>query len=211
MNRIRVKICGITRAEDGTAAAYAGADAVGFVFYARSPRNVNTEQVARIIGELPPFISKVGLFVDAVAEEVRAVLGNVQLDMLQFHGTESPEYCSQFGKPWLKAIRMMPDIDLPNLEKLYAGASGLLLDSYVPGMPGGTGEAFGWDTLKSPLQKPVVLAGGLNPGNVLQAVDKVRPYAVDVSTGVESAPGIKDSRKMNEFINQVRMASSKIQ
>ena len=206
MNRTRVKICGITRVEDGIAAARAGTDAIGFVFFARSPRNVNPKQVALIIRELPPFITKVGLFVDATVDDVSAVLGNVHLDMLQFHGEESPEFCEQFGLPWLKAVRMVPGVDPALMAQRYAGACGLLLDSYVPGMPGGTGETFGWESLKSPLDKPVVLAGGLHPGNVIAAIRTIRPYAVDVSTGVESAPGIKDTGKMAEFIQQVRLA-----
>lgn len=207
MNRTRVKICGITRIEDGIAAASAGADAIGLNFYPRSVRYIEPQLADSIIRELPPFITRVGLFVDAAVDDVMSVLGTVDLDMLQFHGEESPEYCAQFGKLWMKAVRVKPDVDLAAMEERYAGASGLLLDSYVPGMPGGTGETFGWDTIKSPLKKPVVLAGGLNPGNVITAIHKIRPYAVDVSSGVESAPGIKDVHKMNEFIQKVRMAN----
>ena len=207
MSRIRVKICGITRPEDGIAAAVAGADAIGLIFYGQSPRNVSMATANRIIRELPPFITKVGLFVDAAAEQVRAVLGNVGLDMLQFHGDETAEYCGQYGKPWLKAVRMAPGIDLPVVVGKFAGSTGLLLDSCVPGKAGGSGQVFDWNQVSGALGKPVVLAGGLNPDNVAEAIHRVRPYAVDVSSGVESAPGVKDAGKIAAFIEQVRMAS----
>lgn len=206
MSRVRVKICGITRVEDGIAAARAGADAIGLVFYSPSPRNVSPAMAEQIIRELPPFITKVGLFVDAADSEVRSVLGNVGLDMLQFHGNETGRYCEQFAKPWLKAIRMNPGVKLADMVDRFAGSSGLLLDSCVPGKAGGTGEVFDWNSLGGPLQKPVILAGGLNPGNVAEAIRTARPYAVDVSSGVESAPGLKDARKIADFINQVMVA-----
>lgn len=207
MSRIRVKICGITRPEDGMAAAAAGADAIGLVFYGQSPRNVSMATANRIIRELPPFITKVGLFVDAAAEQVRAVLGNVGLDMLQFHGDETAEYCGQYGKPWLKAVRMAPGIDLSAVVGKFAGSTGLLLDSCVPGKAGGSGQVFDWGRVSGAFGKPVVLAGGLNPDNVAEAIHRVRPYAVDISSGVESSPGVKDTGKIEAFIEQVRVAS----
>lgn len=207
MNRIRVKICGITRPEDGIAAAAAGADAIGFVFYGQSPRNVSIATANRIIRELPPFVTTVGLFVDAAAEEVRSVLGNVGLDMLQFHGDETAQYCGQYGKPWLKAIRMKPGVHLSAEAGKFAGCAGLLLDSCLPGKAGGTGQVFDWSRVSGSLDKPVILAGGLHSGNVTEAIHRVRPYAVDVSSGVESAPGVKEAGKIADFIEQVRTAS----
>jgi phosphoribosylanthranilate isomerase len=206
MNRVRVKICGITRPRDGVDAASAGADAIGLVFYKKSPRSVNPELANRIIGELPPFITKVGLFVDATPEEINAVLSNVNLDMLQFHGDETPAQCESYAKPWLKAIRMAPGIDLQAEIKRYVRSSGILLDSSIPGQSGGTGQVFDWDMVSPGAPKPLILAGGLQQANVQEAIKRVKPYAVDVSSGVESAPGIKDAVKMASFIKQVRMA-----
>ena len=206
MNRVRVKICGITRPRDGVDAASAGADAIGLVFYKKSPRSVNPELANRIIGELPPFITKVGLFVDATPEEINAVLSNVNLDMLQFHGDETPAQCESYAKPWLKAIRMAPGIDLQAEIKRYVRSSGILLDSSIPGQSGGTGLVFDWDMVSPGAPKPLILAGGLQQANVQEAIKRVKPYAVDVSSGVESAPGIKDAVKMASFIKQVRMA-----
>ncbi len=208
MNRIRVKICGITRPGDGVGAASAGADAIGLVFYNNSTRSVSIETANRIIRELPPFVTKVGLFVDAAPQEIRSVLGNVDLDMLQFHGDELPEHCDLYGKPWLKAIRMVPGIDLQHQVQRYENCTGLLLDSSVPGQVGGTGHVFDWDMVSPVVLKPLVLAGGLHQANVHQAILRVKPYAVDVSSGVESAPGIKDMVKMTGFIKQVRIAES---
>ena len=204
MNRVRVKICGITRPADGVMVAQAGADAIGLVFYQQSQRFVSVENANRIIRELPPFISTVGLFVNSTASEIRSVLSYVNLDILQFHGEERPEDCSQFGKPWLKAIRMQAGVNLPKLAEDYAHSSGLLLDSYVPGQAGGTGQTFDWNTVSKGLKKPVILAGGLHSANVKEAILKLSPYAVDVSTGVESDIGIKESIKVAGFIRQVR-------
>ncbi len=204
MNRVRVKICGITRPADGVIAAHAGADAIGLVFYKQSQRAVSIENAILIIRELPPFIARVGLFVNNSVSEIHSVLSNVNLDMLQFHGDEEPEACGQFGKPWLKAIRMKPGVNLPELAEKFDNCAGLLLDSCVPGKAGGTGQTFDWGIVSPGLKRPVILAGGLNADNVQEAIRKVRPYAVDVSSGVESAPGIKDAIKVTDFIRQVR-------
>lgn len=204
MNRVRVKICGITRPEDGVTAARAGADAIGLNFYKQSPRAVSIDNANLIIRELPPFITKVGLFVNNTASEIHSVLSNVNLDMLQFHGDEQQEACAQFGIPWLKAIRMKPGLNLPELAEKFEKCAGLLLDSCVAGMAGGSGHTFDWSMVSPGLNKPVILAGGLHADNVQEAIRKVRPYAVDVSSGVESAAGIKDSLKVAGFIRQVR-------
>jgi phosphoribosylanthranilate isomerase len=198
--RTRIKICGITRLEDARGAVKAGADAIGLVFHAASPRAVAPEQAAAIVKQLPPFITTVGLFVDASRERVAEVLNTVPLDLLQFHGEEAPEACSGHGRPWIKAIRMRDSVDLEQMRERYSEASGLLLDTYRAGVPGGTGERFDWDRIPPRLRSEIILAGGLSPQNVEQAVRQVRPYAVDVSGGVEAAKGIKDADKMAAFI-----------
>lgn len=202
--RTRVKICGITRVEDGLAAARAGADAIGLVFYARSPRAVSAAQARTIVGALPPFVTTVGLFVDAAAEDVRHVLQAVPLDLLQFHGDESPEQCRIYGRPYLKALRMREGVDVAAAARTYSDAAGLLVDTYVEGVAGGTGLAFEWSRLPHDLARPVILAGGLTPDNVAAAVAQVRPWAVDVSGGVEAAPGLKDAAKIAAFIRGVK-------
>lgn len=201
---VRVKICGITRNEDMSAACAAGADALGFVFYAKSPRNLSIEQAASLIKALPPFVQSVGLFVDAEPGFVRAVLEAVPLDLLQFHGGENPEYCRQFGRPYLKAVRVRRGVDLVKYESDFSDARALLLDAFVPGVPGGTGERFDWRLIPAGLNRPIILSGGLNPDNVTEAVQAVQPWAVDVSSGVESAPGIKDAAKVAAFIERAR-------
>lgn len=201
---VRVKICGITRNEDLNAACNAGADALGFVFYAKSPRNLSIEQAASLVKALPPFVQSVGLFVDAEPDFVRAVLEAVPLDLLQFHGGETPEYCRQFGRPYLKAVRVRSGVDLVKYATDFADARALLLDAYVAGVPGGTGERFDWSLIPASLPKPIVLSGGLTPDNVSEAVQTVQPWAVDVSSGVESAPGIKDAAKVAAFIERAR-------
>lgn len=214
--RTRVKICGITRPEDGRAAARLGADAIGLVFYDHSPRAVSLDQAAAVMAGLPPFVTTVGLFVDPSAETVERVLGRLALDLLQFHGDEAPEFCARFGRPWLKAIRMRPGLDLQAEAERYHQARGLLLDAYRPGVPGGTGEVFEWDRVPQALAGSIILAGGLTPDNVAAAIEQVRPYAVDVSGGVESAQGIpkripnriKDVAKMAAFIGEVRRVES---
>lgn len=208
--RVRTKICGITRAEDARAAAHAGADAIGLVFYAPSPRAVTPSQALTIIAALPPFVTVVGLFVNATREDVLSTLAAVPLDLLQFHGDESPVFCGQFGRPFLKALRVAPQTkpgDLLNYATAYAavaGARGLLLDAHVEGLHGGTGRTFNWSVIPPGLALPVVLSGGLSPDNVAQAVRQVRPAAVDVSSGVERAPGVKDHAKIETFIRQSR-------
>ena len=198
--RTRVKICGITRLEDALAAAHAGADALGFVFYPSSPRHVEPEQAARIIAALPPFVTTVALFVNADAETIAEVVKETRVDLLQFHGNECPDYCARHGRPWIKAIRMKEGVDLEAEAQRYSAASALLLDAYRPGVPGGTGEAFDWERIPLSLRSRIVLAGGLNPENVAEAVRQVQPWAVDVSGGVESAPGIKDADRIERFM-----------
>ena len=206
--RTRVKICGITRPEDGRVAVEAGTDAIGLVFYAGSPRAVTVEQAAEIVGALPPFVTAVGLFVDAERKLIDAVLERVPLDLLQFHGSETPEACEAPGRRYIKALRMRPDIDLQAKARQYASADGLLLDAYRKGVPGGTGERFDWERIPADLAVPVVLAGGLEPENITYAVRSVRPFAVDVSSGVEADKGIKDAAKIAAFMRGVRRAES---
>ena len=206
MSNVRSKICGITRIEDALAAAEAGADAIGFVFYAKSPRAVDVRQARAIMAELPPFVTTVGLFVNASRCELNEILEAVPLDLLQFHGDETPADCEGYHRPWIKALRVRPGDDLEAACRRYAGARGILLDTYVAGVPGGTGEAFDWSLVPSRLSKPIILAGGLSAGNVGQAIAQVRPYAVDVSGGVEQAKGIKDAAKIEAFMRAVKQA-----
>jgi phosphoribosylanthranilate isomerase len=203
MIRTRVKICGITRAEDGVVAAKYGADAIGLVFYEKSPRAVNIEQAQTIIQSLPAFVTVVGLFVNAEANMVNNILAKLPIDLLQFHGEESPEYCSNFKKPYIKALRMRSNIELESLIEQYQTAKGILLDSYVKGTKGGTGTVFDWQQVPSNLSKPIIVAGGLTATNVNAAIKALNPYAVDVSGGVESAKGIKDSGKIAEFMRTI--------
>lgn len=204
--RTRTKICGITRPEDGLFAAAQGADAIGLVFYQPSPRCVTAEQAREVLAVLPPFVTTVGLFVDATEAEVRAVLATVPLDLLQFHGNEDEAFCRRFARPYCKAIRMAEGVDLVREAARYASASALLLDSFQAGVPGGTGHAFDWARIPAGLTKPVILAGGLGPENVAAAIQQVRPYAVDVSSGVEAAKGIKDAEKIIAFMRGVERA-----
>lgn len=204
----RVKICGITRGEDALAAARLGADALGFVFYAASPRAVDALNARNIIASLPPFVTTVGLFVDADASAVANVLRHVRLDLLQFHGQEAPEYCAQFGLPYLKAVRMKPGLNLLQYMSSYTGAAGILVDSYVEGIAGGTGATFDWDRIPRELDTPLVLSGGLDSDNVVAAIAAVQPWAVDVSSGVEASKGIKDPTKMASFIQGARNATA---
>ncbi|WP_425929947.1 phosphoribosylanthranilate isomerase [Pseudomonas sp. NyZ201] len=206
MSAVRSKICGITRVEDALAAAQAGADAIGLVFYAKSPRAVSVQQAREIIDALPPFVTTVGLFVNASRCELNEILEAVPLDLLQFHGDETPEACDGYHRPWIKALRVRAGDDLEAECKRYARASGILLDTYVAGVPGGTGEAFDWTLVPGHLSKPIILAGGLNPHNVGAAIAQVRPYAVDVSGGVEQAKGIKDAARIDAFLDAVRRA-----
>jgi phosphoribosylanthranilate isomerase len=206
----RIKICGITRVEDALAAAHAGADAIGLVFYERSPRHVSIAQAAQLAAALPPFVTIVGLFVNAEAAFVREVLAQVPLDLLQFHGEELPEYCAQFAKPYIKAIRVKAGVDLLQCASDFCCAKGLLLDAHVEGIPGGTGATFDWSLIPPRLPLPVILSGGLDAENVAAAIKQVQPYAVDVSSGVEAGngintlKGIKDAAKIAAFINEVK-------
>jgi phosphoribosylanthranilate isomerase len=204
--RTRIKICGITRVGDGVEAVRLGADALGLVFYPKSPRHVAEAQAAEIVSALAPFVTSVGLFVNPAAGEVEAVLRCVRLDLLQFHGEESPEFCRSFGVPYLKAVRVKPGLDLVQYAIHHVGAKGLLLDAYVEGVHGGTGHAFDWELIPGDLPLPVILSGGLSPDNVGAAVRQVRPWAVDVSSGVEASKGIKDAARMAAFIKEVRNA-----
>jgi phosphoribosylanthranilate isomerase len=201
---VRVKICGITRVEDLHAACAAGADALGFVFYAKSPRHVTADAAAALLRELPPFVQAVGLFVDADPAFVEAVLQAAPLDLLQFHGDETPAECARYGRPFIKAVRVHRDTDLLKCAADFEAARGLLLDAFVPGVPGGTGERFDWGLIPPGLPRPIVLSGGLDPGNVADAVRSVRPWAVDVSSGVEAAKGIKDAHKLAQFIARAK-------
>ena len=205
---MRVKICGITRAEDLAAACEAGADALGFVFYARSPRHLEIAQAAALLAQLPPFVQSVGLFVDAEPGFVEAGLKAVPLHLPQFHGIEAPAPCRIYRRPYLKAVRMREGTDLVKYCAEFDDARALLLDAYVPGVPGGTGERFDWGLIPAGLPKPIVLSGGLSPDNVTQAVQAVRPWAVDVSSGVEAAPGIKDAARMAAFIERAKSVKS---
>jgi phosphoribosylanthranilate isomerase len=201
---VRVKICGITRPEDAIAAAYAGADAIGLVFYSPSPRAVDIDTALSIVRALPPFVTTVGLFVDATPEAVWAVLAAVPLDLLQFHGDEPEEYCQQFLRPYVKALRVQSGDDLNALAAKWPGACGILLDSFKQGVPGGTGEVFDWSLIPTDRHWNLILAGGLDVGNVAEAVRRCQPWAVDVSGGVEQTKGIKDVSRITRFMREVQ-------
>lgn len=202
--RTRVKICGITRPEDGVAAAEAGADAIGLVFYPRSPRFVSPDQAVAVVRALPPFVTIVGLFVNEQPGMVRAMSDAVGLDLLQFHGDEDPDYCRQFNQPYIKALRVRPELDLMALAGEYRLARGLLLDAWQEAVPGGSGETFDWELIPEALRAHCILAGGLHPDNVAAAIEQVRPYAVDVSSGVEAEKGIKDPGRIEAFMRGVQ-------
>jgi phosphoribosylanthranilate isomerase len=204
---VRVKICGITRLQDLHDACAAGTDAVGFVFYEKSPRHVPVEAAAGLIRALPPFVQSVGLFVNADPLFIESVLKTVPLDLLQFHGDETPADCMRYTRPYIKAIRVTAGTDLLKWAADFETARGLLLDAYVPGVPGGTGESFDWKLIPLHLPKPVILSGGLTPANVADAVQRVHPWAVDVSSGVETAKGIKDAHRIAQFIAKAKAAS----
>ena len=207
MARTRVKICGITRLEDALAAIEAGADALGFVFYTPSPRSVEVKQAAEMIAQLPAFVTTTALFVNAEREFVDLVIRDARIDLLQFHGDEDEAFCNSFSRPYIKALRMKPELDLTAEVACFSTAQAILLDAYRPGIPGGTGEIFDWDRIPEQHPAPIILAGGLDSGNVAQAVAAVTPYAVDVSGGVEQSKGIKDANKINMFVNEVTRAN----
>lgn len=210
LSRVRVKICGITRAEDAHAAVAAGADAIGFVFYPPSPRYVSPQVAATIVRELPPFVSTVGLLVNPAESEVRELLQQLPLSLLQFHGEESNEFCRQFRHPWIKALPVRESGAVDAAIAAYPDANGILLDAWHPQLKGGTGQSFDWKSFPQRSSRPLVLAGGLNPDNVADAIRATRPYAVDVSGGVEAAAadgsprkGIKDADLIKAFIAAV--------
>ncbi|WP_283149266.1 phosphoribosylanthranilate isomerase [Silvimonas soli] len=206
MSLPRIKICGLRDAETARTVAAMGADAIGLVFYAPSPRNVSIETAQTVLAALPAFVTSVGLFVNADAEWLRDLLEVLPLDLLQFHGDESPAYCRSFGRPYIKAVRVKPDTNLLEYAAQYRDARGLLVDAFVEGTPGGTGEAFDWSLIPQDLPLPLILSGGLHPDNVREAIAAVKPWAVDVSSGVESTRGIKDLSKVEQFIKAARLA-----
>ncbi|MFZ0255332.1 MAG: phosphoribosylanthranilate isomerase [Gammaproteobacteria bacterium] len=206
LRRTRIKICGITRPEDGWFVGILGADAIGLVFYPPSPRSVELDQAQAIVASLPPFVTVVGLFVNARQDFICRVLDAVRIDVLQFHGQEDPVTCAGFGLPYIKAIAIGKGIDVVAYEERYRSARALLLDSFVAGVAGGTGRAFDWSLIPVPVRTRVILAGGLTPANATQAILQVRPFAVDVSSGVESSKGKKDHSKLVEFFRSVHRA-----
>ncbi len=214
---IRTKICGITSTEDALKVCDAGVDALGLVFYAKSSRNVSSEQAAEICHATPPFVTTVGLFLDAPVEFVNEILKSVPLDLLQFHGSESPTYCASFNRPYIKAVGMKEFLQSEKQEDIeiafkkyadqYPQAQGFLVDSHSAGKAGGTGETFNWNKIPQGIDKPIILAGGLNPKNISEAIQTADPiYGVDLSSGVESAPGIKDKTKIEALMKNIRMS-----
>ncbi|MDT0499450.1 MULTISPECIES: phosphoribosylanthranilate isomerase [unclassified Halomonas] len=201
MHRTRVKFCGMTRIEDVEAAVAAGADALGFVLWPGSRRAIDESRLGELAARVPAFVTRVGLFVDAEPEWVARCAPH--LDLLQFHGNETPERCAAAPLPWIKALRMREDLDLVAAAEAYAGARALLLDAYRPGVPGGTGETFDWSRIPSSLAKPVILAGGLSAANAAEAIAAVAPFALDVSGGIEAAPGVKEVSRMAAFMGAV--------
>jgi phosphoribosylanthranilate isomerase len=202
--RTRVKICGITRAEDARSAVEHGADAIGLVFFEGSPRHVTPEQAGRITDAVAPFVTVVGLFVDASPSRIRHVLESIPLALLQFHGHESNDDCNRYGLPFIKSVAMTPDTDLCEQIRAYPDAGGILLDAWQPQSHGGGGQTFDWTQVPHDLEVPVILAGGLTAANITAAIRQVRPYAVDVSSGVESVKGIKSAEKISAFMKGVR-------
>jgi len=201
-----VKICGITRVEDALVAAKSGAHAIGLIFYTGSPRLVSRKVAREVVDALPAFVTSVALFVDARQSEIEGVIADVKPELLQFHGNEAPEFCASFGLPYIKAAKVRAGLDLLQYARRYRSAKGLLLDAAVDGSHGGTGSTFDWALIPDQLPLPVILAGGLQQDNVADAIRRVRPWAVDVSSGVEAAKGIKDAAKIAAFIRGVRNA-----
>ncbi|MBU2712486.1 phosphoribosylanthranilate isomerase [Zooshikella harenae] len=201
--RTRIKICGITQPGDAAFAVAAGVDAIGLVFYPKSPRAVSIAQAQVIVSKVPGFVTVTGLFVDASAECVWQHLEAIPLGLLQFHGNESAEFCEQFKRPYIKAVRVQPGMDINAVIGQYKTACGILLDSYQPGVPGGTGTCFDWQAIPNDLGQPLIMAGGLTPENVRQAIQTLHPFAVDVSGGVEISKGVKDHQKILAFVREV--------
>ncbi len=206
--RVRIKVCGITRTGDAAAAARLGVDAVGLVFYPKSPRHVSVEQAREIVAGLPAFVTVTALFLDPGREAVEQVLDKVRVELLQFHGVEPAEFCKGFGRPYIKAVPMGSQADLAEYAQRHAQAAALLLDSHAAGQKGGTGMSFDWSKVPKVDGPPLILAGGLKPDNVATAIRIVQPYGVDVSSGVESAPGIKDPDKLAAFVREVNNAAA---
>ena len=206
--RTRIKICGVRREADVEAAVEAGADAIGLVFHPPSPRHVAVARAAELVRRLPPFVAPVALFVNAEVSEVQAVLAAIPMLVLQFHGEETPGYCARFGRPYLKAVRMAPGVDLLDSSRRFASAQALLLDAHVEAYGGG-GKVFDWSLVPADVARPVVLSGGLHAGNVIAGIQQVRPWAVDVSSGVESARGVKDAELIRRFCEAVREADAR--
>ena len=205
--RTRIKICGITRLEDAKASVRAGCDALGFVFYKESPRYIALDAFKVIVKELPPFVTKTGLFVNADPAEIEEAIQSGLVNVLQFHGDETPDFCRQFNFPYIKAVAVSSSVDLIQYAKDFHDAEALLLDAYHEHLKGGTGQTFDWNLIPQSLSKPIVLAGGLNVDNVKEAIKKVKPYAVDVSGGVEESKGIKNSLKIQAFIKETQDAA----
>ena len=205
--RSRVKICGITRLQDAQAAIEAGADALGFVFYKPSPRYIDPVVAKKIISSLPPFVTTTALFVNEEESVVNQIIQLIQPDLLQFHGDEEPSYCAQFERPYIKALRMADGVDLSQQLSLFISARAILLDTYVKGVPGGTGATFNWQLIPANISNKIILAGGLDSDNVGAAIRQVRPYAVDVSGGLEAEKGIKSLEKITKFMSEVNNAN----
>ncbi len=204
--RTRIKICGITRIDDARAAIAVGVDAIGLVFYPRSPRCLDIERARSIVDQLPPLVTVVGVFVNQTIKQVREIADRASLDILQLHGDETPEQCCRYGQPYIKGVRMRDDVDLTATARAFSDCRGLLVDTYKPGIEGGTGETFSWKRIPATMTKPVILAGGLTPANVGEAIKTVRPFAVDVSSGVEKTPGVKEAREIERLVKAVRAA-----
>jgi len=204
--RTKVKICGIRSIQDGIAAGNLGADAIGLVFYPDSVRVLEPQHARAIIDAVPPFMKIVGLFMNAMADEIREIVRSAPVDLLQFHGDEPADFCRMFEQPYVKALAMGSGVDVSASLSAYPDAAAVLLDSHMNGHAGGTGQVFDWSTIPDTLAKPFILAGGLTPDNVVQAIYAAHPYAVDVSSGVESAPGVKDVDRMTQFIHEVNHA-----
>ena len=211
MAATRIKICGVTRAQDAQASAASGADAIGLVFYPRSSRAVTVDQAVDIVAAVPPFVSVVALFVDEPIASIERILSRLPIDVIQFHGEESPEFCQQFDRPWIKALRVKPGLDIVEQCRRFSKARGVLLDSWQAGVAGGTGKTFDWRLAQKRFPLPVVLAGGLNQSNVGEGIKALHPAAVDVSGGVEVSPGLKDADRIRQFIAAVRAADQQME
>jgi phosphoribosylanthranilate isomerase len=208
LKRTRIKICGITRVEDALSVVESGADAIGLVFYPPSPRHIDISKARLIVASIPAFVTVVALFVNETDAMIRTILKQVPIDMLQFHGDETPEFCASFHRPYVKAIRMKENTQLDIEQLRYKEAKSLLVDAYEPGKAGGTGKTFNWSDIPDELSSKLILAGGLSAENVQDAVHSVHPWAVDVSGGVELSPGIKSHEKIQQFIEEVNSADS---